>query len=293
MFGRLLIAYPRTALCIEVGHEMTIKPAFGDEDFSTAEQGLLLEQQIRAFDTITAVESVEPKICETFQTIVSAILTIYTQQAYPIRRLRVINQLLRMQSANPLIFSPEVCDLLAAPVDLTSESISLSSDSGLQQYTTHLVASQKIYNTLYNVAADLTVIRNSLAAWSTLLQDVSDNDSLRRCIDDIPNFRLQLDCLTEYLEGQDLVLERLSTLKLLEMLNEALKPLPAACIVVKMMELGVQYSRLGNTAEAGSVLHKAQKYLNDIADDSSNMLASRWHLSYAEYSLSVGNVETR
>jgi len=293
MFGRLLIAYSRTALCIEVGHEMTIELAFGDEDFSTAEQGLLLEQQIRAFDTITAIESVEPKICEAFQTIVSAILTIYTQQAYPIRRLRVINQLLRMHSANPLIFSPEVCDSLAAPVDLTSESISLSSDSGLQQYTTHLMASQKIYNTLYNVAADLTVIRNSLAAWSTLLQDVSDNDSLRRCIDDIPNFRLQLECLTEYLQGQDLVLERLSTLKLLEMLHEALKPLPAACIVVKMMELGVQYSRLGNTAEAGSVLLKAQKYLNDIADDSSNMLASRWHLSYAEYSLSVGNVETR
>lgn len=292
VFGRLLIAYSRTALCI-VDHEETIKPAFDDESYATAERGLLLEQQIRAFDTITATDCVGPNICEAFQTIVSAILTIYTQQAYPIRRLRVINQLLRMHSANPLIFSPEVCDLLAAPIDLTLESISVSSDSGLQQYTTHLVASQKIYHTLYNVAADLTVVQNSLAAWSTLLQNVFDNDSLRRYIDDIPNFRLQLECLTEYLEGQDLVLERLSALKLLVILNEALKPLPAACIVVKSMELGVQYSRLGITAEAGSVLHKAQKYLNDIADDSSKMLASRWHLSYAEYSLSVGNVDTR
>lgn len=292
VLGRLLIAYSRTALCI-VDHEKTIKPAFDDENFPTAERGLLLEQQIRAFDVITATERVDARVCEDFHTIVSTILTIYTQQAYPIRRLRVINQLLRMHSANPLIFSPKVCDLLAEPVDLTLESISLSYDSGLQQYTTHLVASQKIYHAFYNVAADLTVVQSSLAAWSTLLQNVFDNDSLRRCIDDIPNFRLQLECLIEYVEGQDLVLERSSTLKLLVILNEALKPLPAAYIVVKSMELGVQYSRLGNTAEAGSVLHKAQKYLNDIADDSSKTLAARWHLSYAEYSLSVGNVKTR
>lgn len=293
VFGRLLIAYSRTALCVEADHERTIKPAFDDENFATAERGILLEQQIRAFDTVIGAENVEPKICEAFEMVISAILTIYTQQAYPIRRLRVINQLLRMHSANPSIFPPEVCGMMAAPVDLTSESISLSSDSGLQKYTTHLVTSQEIYRTLSNVAADLAIVRNSLAAWSTLLQDVADNDSLRRCVDDIPNFRLQLEYLTDYLEGQDLVLEKTSALKLSVTIDEASKPLQAASILVKIMELGIQYLRLGNTAEAGFVLHKAQKYLNDMTGHSSNMLASRWHLSYAEYSLSVGNVETR
>jgi len=293
VFGRLLIAYTKAVLCIEGDHEMILDPAFGEGILVPVQRGLVLEQQIRAFDTMIVAESIESKICEALQTIASGILSIYTQQTYPIRRLRVINQLSRMHSANPLIFSPEVYGLLAAPVDLTSESISLSSDSGLQQWSAHLVASQKIYNTLCNEAADLTVVRNSLATWSTLLQDTCDNDSLRRCIDDIPNFRLQLECLIEYLEGQDLVLERLSTLKLLVIVNETLKPLPTASIVVKIMELGVQYSRLGNTTEAGFVLHKAQKYLNDITGDSSNMLASRWHLSYAEYSVSVGNAEIR
>ena len=293
LFGRLLIAYPKTALYIGVEHELTIKLASDEEKVSTAERGLLLEQQIRAFDTITAAESVEPRFCEAFQTIVSAILTVYTQQAYPLRRLRIINQLLRMHSVYPSLFTPGLFGLLNEPMEITSDSISLSSDSGLQQYTTHSVASQKIYGTLCNEVADLAIIRDSLAAWSSLLLNRSDYDSLRRCIDDIPNFRLQLDCLTEYLESQGLARERLSTLRLLVFVYEALKPLPAACTVVKTLELGVQYSRLGNSTEAGFVLHKAQKYLNNNAGDSSNMLATRWHLSYAEYSMSVGNVETR
>ena len=291
LLSRLLIAYSKVLLGIGDGHEMKFGPVFDDEKLAATERGLLLEQQLGVIDTILAAESISPKICQALQTIASTITSIYSPQAFPIRRLRVVNQLLRIHLAHPTILSPGFYNVLCEGIEVFPDCGSLSFDTGLQQYQNHLVASHRIYIALCGEADNITTICDSLGAWSTLLQNNSDNDPLRQCIDDLPNYLLQLESLTEYLEGHNLVIERLSALKLLTIVYEVANPLQATNVVTKLSELGVQYTRLGNSIEAGLALHKAQKYLTTSVIGSSNIAVSRWHLSYAEYLLSVGNIE--
>ena len=290
---RLLGAYLNALTCIGDKQTLKTKWVFDDDNLPIAERGLLLEQQLAISDVQVAAECSNVDICEAIRTTASTIMSIYSKEAYPIRRLRAVNQLLRMYLARPSTFSPNFQRVLCEPIELTPEGVRLSLDAGLQQYRAHLMASREIYISLCTKAVSREIVRESLAAWSSLLGDKPNNDLIHQCVDDVQNYLLQLECLTEYLEGHNLIPERLSALKLLSKSYEISRPLQAAKIVILLSELGIQYIRLENPSEAGLALHKAQKYLDINGTDKPSLVECRWRFSYAEYLLTIGNIETR
>ena len=293
LLKRLLGAYLNALTCI--GEKQTLKTdwVFDDENLPIAERGLLLEQQLATSDLQVAAECSDLDICEAIRTMASTIISIYSNESYPIRRLRAVNQLLRVYLARPSTFPPDFQRVLCEPIELTPEGVKLSLDAGLQQYRTHLMASHKIYISLCTKAVSRKIVRESLAAWSSLLRDKPDNDLIHQFVDDVQKYLLQLECLTEYLEGHNLVFERYSALKLLSKSYEISRPLQAARIVTLLSELGIQHIRLENPSQAGLALHKAQKYLDTNGTDKPSLVECHWRFSYAEYLLTIGNIETR
>ena len=293
LLKRLLGAYLNALTCIGEKQILKTKWVFDDENLPIAERGLLLEQQLAIYDVKVAAECSNLDICDAIRTTASTIISIYSKESYPIRRLRAVNQLLRVYLARPSTFPPDFQRVLCEPIELTPEGVRLSLDAGLHQYRAHLMASHKIYISLCSKAVSREIVRESLAAWSSLLQDKPNNDLIHQFVDDVQNYLLQLECLTEYLEGHNLVSERLSALKLLSKSYEISRPLQAAKMVILLSELGIQYMRLENPSEAGLALHKAQKYLDTNGTDKLSLVECRWCFSYAEYLLTIGNIETR
>ena len=293
LLRRLLTAYLENMSTKKRDPGMEAGHIFDDETLSNGERGLLLEQQLEIVETTLASESNSHEINDAMRAIASTLLSLYTQESFPIRRLRVVNQLLRISEANPLFLSPDLHDKLCELIELDPCCIRSSQDSGIEGYRIHLLASHRIYVSLCSKIATPESICEALRAWSSVLQGMSDYDSLRRCIDDVPCYLRQLDCLTEYLRVHNFTRERLQALRLLIFSYEMVSPLQAASVVANLSKLGVQYARLGNLIEAGLTLRKAQRYLNTLDTDTSSILSSLWHLSHAEYCISIGNVEAR
>lgn len=290
---RLLKAYLKARSCIEGRSGIGAGNLFDIEPLPVRERGLLLEQQLGIIEDMPLGASISPVIRDAVRTVSSTLMSLYTVQQYPIRHLRVVNQLLLMFSKHPTILSSDFHRILCEPIGLTPDGVSLSLDSGLERYRVHLLVSHKVSIALCSEVLDPATINHSLAEWLSLLQTVSDYDSLCSCVDNIPNFLFQLECLNDCLEGHNLVLDQLFALRLLCQLHEVARPSQAANTVSRFTELGVLYTRLGNRTEAGLALHKAQRYLNTSGDDSSSTIRCRWYLAYAEYLLSLGSLENR
>lgn len=292
LLGRLLRAYNKAVLSTKAQCDHECVPIFDDDNIAIAARGLFLEQQITVFDALRISGGNGPQIHGVLRALASTVLTLYTKQSFPIRRLRAANQLLRIVSADPSVLPRACCDILYDVADI-SDYIAPSFDLGLNSYKSHLEASHRISTMLLKGAADATIISSSLEAWSSMVQITQDCDSLRRFVDDVPSFQAQLECLAQYLEGHNLGFEKLAALKLSAAVSEVAKPQQLSDNATRLSLLGVQYTRFGLSIEAGSVLQKAKKYLDMTEKSATDIVTSQWHLAYAEYSLSIGNLGIR
>lgn len=286
-FSRTLFAYPRAALRIRDA-ENHHKFFYDAEWLSAKERGLLLEHQLVSM--ISSLESHTPNtsIYDALHTILSVLLSLYTIADFPIRRLHILNQMLRLHSTHPAAVKSTTLDSLLLEQTQQQSVETGCFDEHLQQYASHLVECRRMFVALRQATPDLQVIEEILASWSRMLQHYHDWHSIHSHVYDICEWLVQLNFVAEFLATQGLDTLRLLALHILVTIHESSTSMQCSSLILKLSDLGLHHVRLGYSGPGGVILQKAQRYL-----ESSSVpwqVTLRWYLSYAEHALISGNM---
>lgn len=287
LLGRLLLAYPRVALQAN-SQSPVVEAVFDSPSLPSSHRGLLLEQQLTAVISIVRDQTMSGAICEVLQSLASTILTLYSDTEFPIRRLRAGTRLLQIYFTNSTALEPEIMEQILRSEIALSDANHVGSDSGLHKFSAHLLNSRVLYLGLRDKILDLKSLEGSLTSWSRILRSCCDYTALQSQVDDISEWKLQLDSFAEYLEMQGLGLLRVPVLHILIMVNEIMTSTEPSTVVSLYSALGSEYVRLGYASQAGHALHRASKYIVD--SKISGQAKLKWKLAYAEYALGLGNI---
>ena len=287
VLGRLLLAYPRVSLRVD-WQDPEPRLIFDNANLFPSERGILLEQQLTAIALILHVQSPSAIIHKICQTLASALLTIYTDFEFPIRRLRVCLQLLRMHSTHFSMVESDILDQVLYIKTSELASLNTSYDASLSCFGVHLQNARVVCVNLNNATFDLHAVKSSLNSWSKMLHGCSSWQSLKRQVSDVADWVLQLESLAEYLEMHGLDLIRVSVLHLLAIIREMENPTEPAAMVSAYSALGLQYVRLGYPNQAGHSLHKASKHLNE--PEIPGQVYIKYKIACAEYLVGMGNL---
>lgn len=284
---RKLSAYPKAAL--KAMDQGSRQRSFYDVDgLCASERGVLLEQQLLSLLSSLTVQSPTQTNYSALNDIGTSLLSTYKQNEFPVRRLRVVVRLLRSLLTAPGALASNLIDQLLE--DPTEAAAGAHFDIGLLRFLPHLTTCRCLLITLRQKPPNINNLESVIASWSKSVHENADWSSLQTQVYDIADWLVQLDMLVEYLDMQGLEQYRVSALNIAVVIHEAALSVQCSALVSKLSELGVQLVRLGYSGLAGSVLHKAQKYLE--TSELSGKIKLRWHLSYAEYAISNGNCKT-
>ncbi|KAI9735299.1 MAG: hypothetical protein M1818_006493 [Claussenomyces sp. TS43310] len=254
---------------------------FADVPCSVAERGVMLE---------TVLETLSNQQRETTamqKSIIQNLLQNYDAKVFPMRRLRVLIHALRHDVDQGRGMRDEARNTLAlVNIDTLIEE---SKDVKLRPYLTHLKALTSSLLELQEEHPRVDLIRLHLAAWCSLLLDTKDLANLDNKIDSIPQLLLHLHCIADYLDLKGFGQTKIAVLRMIATLNES----PASTstpddLLLSYTFLGLQYLHLGYSGKAGLALDKAYSLVSRNGVTKKALL--RYHLSYAEYSMAIGNV---
>lgn len=287
ILGRILLAYQRVTL--EMDNQISDnKYVYDVLNLSHSERGILLEQQLSVFTSALHIKSRLGRFTELLQSLIKVIFTVYTESEFPIRRLRVGLQLLRLHFTHPTVIQPEVIEQVLHSEPLILTSVCLGYDTGLSSFSSHLLDSWALYSYLYKASFDTDAMTKLLTSWSKLLRECNDFVLLQKRVDDISHWILQLESFAEYLDAHGLELQRVTVLHLLTDIQEVMTHVEPPAIASAYSALGLQYARLGYSNQAGQALQKASKYLLESEDF--GQVKVKWNLASAEYALGMGNI---
>jgi len=279
-----LVAYPKAALkANEQGG--SVDSFYDDDKLCDGERGVLLEQQLIALLCICQDQGTTPMISVAMTALVQTLLGLYTAEIYPVRRFRVIVRLLAVLSADPYALDDANREqvLRQHPADLTK----FHQDVRLLGYLPHLTVCRDVLINLINGTLEVGKVEAAMASWSKLLYNNPTWNALQLQVYEISNWLSQLELLAGYLDMQGLGLTRVSVLHLLVTVHEASTSTQCLTLVSKIMELGLQYSRVGYSGAAEAVLRKAEQYL--ATSKVPAQLWLRFHLVQAEVAHTNGS----
>ena len=285
--SRKLFAYPRVALkAIDQGSQQ--RPFYDATGLSASERGVLLEQQLVFLLSTLDVQVPTRTAYGALNDAGTLLLSTYEHEQFPVRRLRVIVCLLRSLLTAPGALGNVLKDqLLEEPKEAAA---SAHFDTGLLRFLPHLNQCRRLLITMHQKGPHIENLDSVITSWSKLVHENIDWGSLQTQVYDIEEWLIQLEMLGEYLDMQGLELYRVSVLNIAVVVHEAALSVQRSALVSKLSELGLQHVRLGYSGLAGSILHKAQRYLE--TSEVSAKVKLNLHLSYAEYALVTGNLKT-
>lgn len=285
--ARKLSTYPKAALrAIDQGSR---KQSFYDaKGLSASERGVLLETQLVSLLSTLHVQGATLTAYDALNHVGTSLLSTYEQTKFPVRRLRVVVRLLRSLLTAPEALEDNLIDqLLLEPIEAATGA---HFDVGLLRFMPHLNTCRCLLIALRRKPPNVKELESVITSWSKLVQGNVDWGSLQTQVYDIADWLVYLEMLGEYLDMQGLELYRVSALNITVKVYEAALSVQCSALVSKLSELGLHHVRLGYSGLAGSVLHKAQRYLE--APDLFGKVKLGWYLSYAEYALANGNLKT-
>jgi separase len=259
---------------------------FDDSALPRGERGLLLEIQLMIIAELAKGKGVQQP--DSLNGLVRTLLTVYDCSTYPLRRLRVILRLLRFSSSGAATLDSSILSSLQAEIAGNSiDDVGLSNDTGLQRYATYLEGARTVCAFFHWGQTQPEVLDKAVSIWSTLLE--GDKPEIELCVENTEDMAKQLEIVVDYFDMQGLWLSKLRALDLLSNLYEIKRMDDASPQTKALSRLGLQYSRLGYSGKAGSLLAKAQVCLEKSQVSLLDKLT--WHFSYAEYLLDIGNTE--
>ena len=286
-FSRKLSAYLRAAL--KANDQGSRRPSFYDAKWlSASERGVLLERQLVYLLTALNVQGPTLTITNALNDIGLTLLSTYEHKKFPVRRLSVVVRLLRSILTAPEALGNDLKDQLLEVH--TTSGMDSHFDVGLLSFQPHLLTCRRFLISLRQKIPNMKDLESVISSWSKVAQESVESGSLQTRVYDVADWLTQLEMLGEYLDMQGLELYRVSTLNIAVVIHEAASSVQYSALVSRLSELGSQHVRLGYSGLAGSILHKAQRYLE--ASDLIGKVKLKWHLSYAEYALASGNLKT-
>ena len=282
--SRKLSAYHRAAS--KAIDQASRRPLFYDAKcLPPNERGVLLELQLVSVLSVLNAQRPTAKTYNALNDIGMLLLLTYEHDKFPVRRLRVIVRLLSSLITAPGALKNDLTDILLEEPGKPATGTHF--DMCLSSLHPHLLTCRCLLITLRQRPPNIKDLESVITSWAKLIQGNVDWASLKAHVYDVADWLIQLEMLSAYLDMQGLELYRVSVLNIAILVHEAALPVQPSALVSKLSELGLQYVRLGYSTLAGSVLHKAQRYLE--ASESSSMIKLKWHLSYAEYALGIRN----
>jgi separase len=252
--------------------------------WSDDERGAVLEQLLAVLSSSpSSASGLQTKVCH-------ELLSIYKRHQFPIRRMRVLGRLFTLDLAQRDAFG----DIIEEFNLLTVENLTVegTKDEGLQGFLPHLQALNAALMELRRDTPQPCVLKQSFAVWSNIRAGSEKWGSVEAQIEDPDTFLVQLQLIADFLQVKGLDIERLSLLRLIkdfkELRADASNP---DDLVLSLIHLGTQWSKLGYSGKAGLVLDQAQSHC-----DQNGALPQTWlqlHLAYAEYLLYIGNYHKR
>ncbi|KAH7418438.1 cell division-associated protein-like protein bimb [Cadophora sp. MPI-SDFR-AT-0126] len=257
-----------------------------NEIWSTEEKGAVLEHQLDLFSTqLAETAPAEKLLCNIF----SELLSVYDQNQYPIRRLRVLIRRLSLDAEQnesvKEILQRELQNPGLAKIDGRG-----TKDEGLQGYLGHY---RSLAATLLELAEDtpkLDVLKQALATWSSIRSQCPNLADFEKHVEDVPGLLTHLSTIGDYLQMKGLETNRIAVLRLIAEINEFGDGVSVPDdLVLSFTYLGAQWLQLGYSGKAGSAFDRAMVYAarNGVTTYATLQL----HLSHCQYLLDIGSFD--
>ncbi|KAK4993530.1 separin protein [Elasticomyces elasticus] len=277
--------YYRTALISGSGEQRS-RVIYEANPSRPEEQGLLLEWQLHSLLGVITRSTVNPQILGALSEVGSALLLIYTQKDFPIRRARVAALLLQTSMDYPESLDEEV--FTAAEATVVAD-VDLELDAGLLQFQSHTMASLHVIKAFCKGSAPIKFLESNLVVWEAILNGLTSDQSILNHVDNVDSWLAQLQLISTHLSMHGEEYTRLVCLRIISRVLELRQTLDTSSQVTALNELGLEWARLGYSMKAGLILARAQNLVK--SNEVSTSVRTQCHLAHAEYLLTIGNTD--
>lgn len=257
-----------------------------DGAWTQDEKGVLLEHQFELFSTHPIDSTASRGL---LSTIFNELLSIYDQEQYPLRRLRILIRRLSLDAEDDDSTRQFLQGELRA-LHLRKPDGACTRDVGLRSYASHFRSLAATTMELEEEVSRIEVLKEGLATWSTILAQCQSISDLQEQVEDVPGLLAHLSTIGDYLQMKGLDTIRVSVLKLIADINGICEiDSTPDDLVLSFTYLGAQWLQLGYSGKAGLSFDKAMSYLsrNGVTTFASLQL----NLSHCEYLLAIGNLD--
>jgi separase len=221
---------------------------------------------------------------------VQALLRIYTSDRFPIRRLRVLLQLL-FQVIGEEKEMEQITQFAEEAMEQLDNSV-YGEDSSLVRYIPHLRVLQKSMSALAVTDAPFPVstLRDAVASWKLMTESCLSRSDLYERIDNPDGLVTHLQSASQFasLRGEHSL--QLEILELSTPLSNILAEPTYNNVILNHTLLASQHLNIGHFAEAKETLDATKKLLEQ-AEGVSRGLVAGFHLTQAEYYSGIGSID--
>ncbi|KAI8959784.1 peptidase family C50-domain-containing protein [Daldinia sp. FL1419] len=218
---------------------------------------------------------------------IKTLLEFYSEEKHPIRRLRTLLQLLTIHMG-----SQDGLSNLRAEVEGALKTINedaLADDSGLVRYIPHLKASAMCILGLLDSSIDSVEVKEALIRWKRIVSKCQSTQDLLYHIDNPSQLLTNLQSLVDFARIKGLETLQTEILELSMSLSKISGDSSLEVSISQGITLCLQHLSHGWSSKAEKFLLDNQEVISrpDVARE----LIVRFHLSAAEYHLSLGSLD--
>lgn len=284
--GRVLHAYVRSRLKDSSKGAGAI---YDNEAIHQEQRTILLEHQLTI---MTGAPIAASELTLHVSSVVTRLLPLYPLDKFPIRRMRVILQVLRFMLENhndmedsfreTMVVEARKC--LLCPAELFA-------DSDLSHFREYTVSALRL--ALGFAAGDLTTetLNQVVESWVSMLQSCEGRESLEAKVDDVSAWMSQARAIVDYLDAQGLCKLKLRSLAVIRRALEYQTEHDFTMMVSCLSQTGLQYCRLGYSEQAHAFLSRAGALIKQNQHEFFPLARLTWLLAYAEHLLAVEKVD--
>ncbi len=218
--------------------------------------------------------------------IVKSLLSLYSINDFPIRLLRVLTTVYRLKEDIPTTLVDTLDAISAAYGGDQIEH--LANDSNLHRYEKDLLATLRFHQAFRSYPVDNDRLQQSLREWQAIVDNSGSWSVLEEQIANFPDWISEITFCADYFDMKGLPYLLIPTLALINRALELQQPSNPMQISTFLSKLGLQYSRIGYSANAQLIYDKTETLLtNDISAETKLM----WSIAHAEHLLSINSLQ--
>ncbi|OKL59504.1 hypothetical protein UA08_05147 [Talaromyces atroroseus] len=263
---------------------------FDNKTLDILARGTLLEWQLGLLTEFYSHDADTEKFKELLQKLLSEVLSLYTGNQYPSRRLRVIRLALRFVLDHPNSLDNAITESLTedAASHLSNQQTTLD-DVELENYAPNIRTSLSLIISLRDGNVKIDSFREIITFWASTIRTCTSWDYLQSVIDDCDLLVAQLNAVWDYLEARGYWKLHLAVGEVLLRIFELQRDQSNSSLLLVLSRCALQYCRLGDQKAASSLLERAKQYLN--SGNMSCYALMTYQLAVTEYNLEIGNID--